>query len=165
MAVLRDRAGKKYRERYHACCKQSHEYHMGTGLRNDSYQRCQNDHQSGIVAYPSVYLNILQRKTKHQQYTECPCKDDRKMPLYYVLPHMLFNEMVRSKQQHDQHYDAESCKQYVHPVFAQKVDSMLVMLVNMTSMDVGVMNMVMFMTAMRRMVIFHMSRMVMIGMD
>ena len=35
---------------------------------------------------------------------------------------MSFYKMIGSKDEYDQHYDAQTGKKYIHPVFAQQID-------------------------------------------
>ena len=121
VSVLRNAAGKKDREWNHSCRKQCNEYHVRSGLRNNAYEGRQKDHEHCVVAYPLVDVDVLKAYAYDKKDTECPCEYGRKMLLYDMVPKMLFYKMVRCKQQDEEHYDAESGKKYIHPVFAQKV--------------------------------------------
>jgi hypothetical protein len=69
-----------------------------------------------------IYVNILQSYPEYKEDTERPCEYDRKMLPDYVMPEVLFNEMIRCEYQYNQYQDAQAGKQDVHPLFVQKVD-------------------------------------------
>ena len=62
MAVLRDAAGEKNRERHDAGGEKCHEDHMRAGLRNDADQCGQQYHQCCVAADPVIDLDVLERK-------------------------------------------------------------------------------------------------------
>ena len=94
MAVLRDRTCEKDRERNGAGREKGHEDEMRTRFWDDANQCGQQDHKRSIVAYPSVYLNVLQPDSENQKDSESPCEYGRQMLSYYMVPHMVFHKMV-----------------------------------------------------------------------
>ena len=128
MTVLGDGAGQKYRERHDACREKGHENHMRSRFRNDAYDSSKEDHQNSIVTDPALYVDMLQAYPQNQQDSERPCEYHRKMLPDYMIPEMLLDEMIGSKQQNEQHDHAQSRKQHIHPVFAQEIDMEALML-------------------------------------
>lgn len=122
MAVLRDRTCEKDRERNSAGREKGHEDEMRTRFRDYAYERGEQDHKRSIVAYPSVYLNVLQPYPEYQKHTECPCEYGRQMLSYYMVPHMVFHEMVRRKEKHEKDDHAQSREKDVHPSLVKEVD-------------------------------------------
>ena len=135
MTVLRDTAGKKYRERNDAGSKECHENHVWPRFRDDADESGKKYHQGGIVAYPVVYVYVMQDDSKYKQYSECPCEYRRKMFLDDMVPEVFLHEMILGEYEDNQHDDAKSCKQHVHPVLAQQINRFLhaLRLVEMTS--------------------------------
>ena len=135
MTVLRDAAGKKYRERNDAGSKECHENHVWPRFRDDADESGKKYHQGGIVAYPVVYVYVMQDDSKCKQYSECPCEYCRKMFLDDMIPEVFLHEMILGEYEDNQHDYAKSCKQHVHPVLAQQIDRFLhaLRLVEMTS--------------------------------
>ena len=122
MTVLRDTAGKKYRERNDAGSKECHENHVWPRFRDDADESGKKYHQGGIVAYPVVYVYVMQDDSKCKQYSECPCEYRRKMFLDDMVPEVFLHEMILGEYEDNQHDDAKPCKQHVHPVLAQQID-------------------------------------------
>ena len=88
---------------------------------NDAYRCCKKDHKHCVIADPPADVYILKNDSKYQKHSECPCKDDRKVLLYYMVPHVLFDKMVGSEDQHDQHYHAQTGKKDIHPILRKKI--------------------------------------------
>ena len=122
MTVLRNAACKKNREWYNSCSKKCHENYMWTRFRNDTYQSCQKNHQSGVVTYPGLYIHVLQTDADNEQNPESPDEDSRQMFLDDVAPDMFFYKMIGTKQHDKQHDDTQSSKKHIHPVFAEQID-------------------------------------------
>ena len=122
MTVLRDAAGKEDRHRYNSCCIKGHEYHVRAGLGDDADCCRKKDHEYGVVTDPMFDVDVLQGDSEYQKDAECPCEDYREVFPDDVVPEVLVHEMVGCEQQDKEHYDAQTCKEDVHPVLAQKVD-------------------------------------------
>ena len=114
---------------------------MRTGFRYYAYQCRKKDHQCCVVADPLVNFNILESYPEDKQHSECPCEDDRKVSLYYMVPQMLLYKVVRSKDQYYQDDDAQAGKQDIHPLLVKKIDGCGVFV--MMGMRVVVMTVVM----------------------
>ena len=95
MAVLRDRACEKDRERNRSGREKGHEDEMRTRFRDYAYERGEQDHKRSIVAYPSADVDMLEHQSHDEQDTEGPCEDRRQMLLYDMVPDVFFHEMVR----------------------------------------------------------------------
>ena len=121
VTVLGYAAGKKHRERNDACCEQSDEDHMRTRFRNYAYGSGQKDHKHGVVTYPPVDVNVLKSDSQDKKHTEGPGEYDRKVPADNMVPEMFFHEMVRCEYKDNEHDDAKSCKENVHPVLTEEV--------------------------------------------
>ena len=106
---------------------------MRAGLRDDAYECRQKYHQSCIAACPVLDVYVLQSDAEHEKHTECPCEDAWEMLADDVLPEVLIYEVIRGEEQHEKDYDAKTCKQDVHPVFAQKVETVVRVVVAMVA--------------------------------
>ncbi len=123
VTVLGDRAGDEDREGYDSCRIEGHEDEVRTGFGDNAYGCGEDNHQSGITAYPMLYVNVLQSDAEDKEHTESPCENRQEVLFDDVVPEVLFYEMIGSEEQNEQHNDAQSGEKYIHPVFAQKIDS------------------------------------------
>ena len=121
MSVLRYGTCEKDRERNNPGSEESDEDHVRSRLRYDADKGGKDDHEHGIVADPMVDIDELKSDSKHDKYTERPCKYGRQMLFDYMFPKMSFNEMVGSEEKHEQHNYAEAGEQHVHPILVQQV--------------------------------------------
>ena len=68
MSVLGYAACDKDRQRYYAAGIQGHENHVRAGFRDDADGYGKEYHQSGIVAYPTFNVYIVQPDTENGKY-------------------------------------------------------------------------------------------------
>ena len=105
-------------------CVQEYEYKVRTGLRyyaDECGQRYEY-RQGHVIADPFVNVEEMESDAKHKQDSEGPCKNDRKVPFYDMIPKMFIYKMFGCKEYDHQHYDAETCKKDVHPLLVQQVE-------------------------------------------
>ena len=69
-----------------------------------------------------VDAHVLKPDADYEKHSECPAEYRKQMLADDMIPEMLFDEMVRGEEQHEQYDDAEACKQHVHPLLVQEVD-------------------------------------------
>ena len=127
---------------------------MRARLRNDPDQSRKQDHKGGIVADPSVDLDMLQTYSDDQQHTEGPCEYGRHMPADNMIPQMFIHKMVGRKQKNQQHNDTQSRKKHIHPVLRQQIERHAVVLFAGFAMNMFMVFMsLVSMSSVRRMVV------------
>lgn len=104
MAVLHDGIGKQDGERNDTAGEQGHKDKMRAGFRNQADHYRKQDHQSGVVADPSGYIDEIEQDSDAQKHPESPGEYARKMLADNMFPKMFLDEVVGGEKQRPQHY-------------------------------------------------------------
>ena len=123
MSVLGYAAREKHRHRDDPAGVQCDEDKVRPGFRYEPYGRSEKYHQSRVVAYPAVDVQLPEPEFHEKQDAGSPAEDDREVPLHNMVPQMFVHEMVRSEDQKYEHNDAECSEEILHSFFAEEVDS------------------------------------------